>query len=283
MTSHSTVGVDNDLAARETGVTNRASDHEAPGRVDDQLEVVVGEPFRNNRPDHVLDQIGPDHGFTVNAVVVLGGHQHSAESDRTIVLVVEGDLGLPVRPQVRDGAGPAHLGMALGHPMGQVDGQRHQGVGLVAGVAEHHSLVPGALPVQVILLSGGPRPDLLGVIDPLSDVVGLGVDSDHHPTSVAVKAIVLPVVSDLSDRPAHDVGDVYVPGGSDFAGHYAEAGGEHRLAGHPRLGIFGQERVEDGVRNLVGHLVRMSLGDRLRGERPDAAHRSSLSIYRAPS
>src|SRR4029450_14099579 len=39
-----------------------------------------------------------------------------------------------------------------------------------------------------------------------------------------------------------------------------------RLAGAPAARVVGQHRVEHGIRDLVGDLVRMALGDRLRGE-----------------
>lgn len=39
--------------------------------------------------------------------------------------------------------------------------------------------------------------------------------------------------------------------------------GEHGLAGHPRVGIPGQKRIQNAVRNPVGQLVRVSLGNGL--------------------
>ena len=46
-----------------------------------------------------------------------------------------------------------------------------------------------------------------------------------------------------------------------------EAGGHQRLAGHTRGRILLQQRVEDRVGDLVGHLVRVTLGHRLGCER----------------
>ena len=109
------------------------------------LVVVVGELFGDDRLDDVLDQIGPDHRVAVDAVVVLGGDEHGLEPNRLAVLVVEGDLGLAVGAEVRDGPGLADLGEALGHAVGDVDRHRHEDVGLVAGVAEHHALIAGTL------------------------------------------------------------------------------------------------------------------------------------------
>jgi hypothetical protein len=82
---------------------------------------------------------------------VLGRDQHGVDALRATVLVDDGDLGLAVGPQVRHGAGAAHLGQALGEAVRQPDRQGHEIRRLVAGVAEHHPLVPGALGVQHVL------------------------------------------------------------------------------------------------------------------------------------
>ena len=60
------------------------------------------------------------------------------------VLVLDGDLGLAVRAQVRQLAGLADLGQPARHPVGERDRQRHQLGRLAAGEAEHHPLVAGA-------------------------------------------------------------------------------------------------------------------------------------------
>ena len=146
-------------------------------------------------------------------------------ADGLAVDVVEGDLGLAVGAQVGDGAGLAHLGQALGQAVGDVDRQRHEHVGLVAGVAEHHPLVAGALLVELVL-AGGAGADLLGVVDALGDVGRLLVEADHDAAGVAVVAVGLAVVADLVDRLADDLGDVDVGRGGDLAGDDGQAGGD---------------------------------------------------------
>jgi hypothetical protein len=49
-----------------------------------------------------------------------------------------------------------HLGVPLDQPMAELDGQRHQVLGLAAGEAEHHALVARALaaPSTPIAMSG---------------------------------------------------------------------------------------------------------------------------------
>ena len=218
----------------------------------------------------MLDHVRTDLGVAVHAVVVLGRDEHGAQRDGATVDVLEGDLGLRVGAEVRDGSGLADLGEALRHAMCEVDGQRHEHVGLVAGVAEHHPLVAGALLVELVVLAGTAGAHLFGVVDPLGDVGRLLVDRDHDAARVPVVAEALAVVADVADGATHRRGDVHVGIGGDLSCDDRQPGGDHGLAGHPGLGVLGEDRVEDGVRDLVGHLVGVTLGHRFRGEGPTA-------------
>ncbi len=134
--------------------------------------------------------------------------------------------------------GLADLGEALGHAVGQVDRQRHEHVGLVAGVAEHHPLVAGALLVELVVLAGTAGAHLLGVVDALGDVGRLLVDRDHDAARVPVVAEALAVVADVADGAAHRRGDVHVGVGGDLSCDDRQPGGDHRLAGDPGLGVL---------------------------------------------
>ena len=147
MAGHAPVGVHDDLATGQTGVAHRTADNKATGRVDVHLVAVVGELLGDRRTDDLFDQVGSDHRVPVDAVVVLGRHHHRPKTNRRVPLVVKGHLGLGVRSEVGDGSRLADLGVAFSHSVGQVNGQRHEHVGLIARKAEHHSLVAGALAV----------------------------------------------------------------------------------------------------------------------------------------
>ena len=123
--------------------------------------------------------------------------EHVRQPDGLAVLVVERDLCLAVGAQVRHGAGLAHLGEPLGHAVGEPDRQRHQVGRLVAGVAEHHPLVAGALAVEVVL-AGLAAAQLLALVDALGDVGALLVDADDDAAGVAVEAVERVVVADAS-------------------------------------------------------------------------------------
>jgi hypothetical protein len=106
---------------------------------------------------------------------------------------------------------------------------RHQVGRLVAGVAEHHALVAGALQLELVLGRPGAA-DLFALVHALRDVGALLVDADDDAAGVAVEAVQRVVVADAVDDLAGQLGDVDVGRGGDLAGDDAQAGGEQRLA-----------------------------------------------------
>ncbi len=121
-------------------------------------------------------------------------------------------------------------------------------------------------------------------VDALGDIGRLAADTDVDAGGRAVEALLRRVVADLQDAFAHDVVDI---GERLFGrgGHLTDdmhlAGGDGRLDRHARLGIDGQQRVEDriadGVTDLVGGV---SFGDRLAGKQPTCAHSVILQVVR---
>ena len=110
MAGGAAVGVDDDLASGEAGVTDGSADHEDAGRVDQQalvegvfveeLAVSLGQDGR----DHVLPEVGADLRLVVDALGVLGGDQDLLDRDRLAVGVADGDLGLAVGTEVVEDA-----------------------------------------------------------------------------------------------------------------------------------------------------------------------------------
>ena len=183
-----------------------------------------------------------------------------------VLLVADGHLRLAVGAQMRHDVGLAHLGELLREPVRQHDRQRHQLVGLVRRVAEHHPLVAGADAVERVVVA---VLRFVRRVDALRDVGRLLVERDHHAARVCVEAVLRARVADLADPLAHEARDVDVRVGRDLAGDDDEARGDQRLAGDAAHRVVLEDGVEDGVGDLVGDLVRMALGDGLgrEGER----------------
>ena len=85
----------------------------------------------------------------------------------------------------------------MGEPVREPDRHRHEVVGLVARVAEHHPLVAGALAVEDVLAARA-RARLERPVDALRDVGRLLVDRHDHAAGVAVEAERLAVVADAA-------------------------------------------------------------------------------------
>ena len=168
-------------------------------------------------------------------VGVLGRDQELLDPDRPAVGVADGDLGLAVGPEVVEAAVLADRGEPFRQPVRDVDRHRHQRLGLVGRVAEHHPLVAGAGDEQ--LVTRPLDPGLVGLVDALGDVGRLLVERDQDRDVVAVVAVVAVVVADLADRLADDLGDVEVDVGRDLARDDRHPGVDEGLAGDPALGV----------------------------------------------
>jgi hypothetical protein len=107
---HAAVSVDDDLAPGQAGVGVGAAELERPRRVAEQREVVLGELRRQQRPDDVVEQVGLEQRFDVDAGLVLGRDQYGVEADGPVALVLDRDLRLPVRPEIGQDPGFADLG-----------------------------------------------------------------------------------------------------------------------------------------------------------------------------
>ena len=186
---------------------------------------------------------------------VLGREHHGLESDRLVVLVAQRHLAFGIRTQPLKLAGLAHLRLALHQAVREGNRRRHQHVGLVGGVAEHQPLVAGALLALVL------------AVDALGDVRGLLADDVDDPAAGAVESHLGGVVADLEHRLAHQRFDVDPGAGGHLAGDDDDTGLDQRLAGDAAAIVLLEDRIEHRVGDLVGHLVRVPLGHRLRGEK----------------
>jgi hypothetical protein len=107
---------------------------------------------------------------------------------------------------------------------------------------------------------------LVGVRDALVDIGRLLLDGDRNTTRLAVEADLGAGVADVGDRATHDRGDVDVGRGRDLTGDDHPSGRDQGFASHAGERVAGEDLIEYRIGDLVGHLVGMSLGDRLRGE-----------------
>ncbi len=265
MPAHAAVGVHDDLAAGDAAIALRAADDEAAGRVHVVDRALVQQLRRHRRLDHLLDDFLAD--LLVRDVRgVLGRNDDGVHAHGLAVRIVfDGHLALGIGTDPRHLAGLAQVGQLAHDPVGQDDRQRHQLGGFVAGVAEHHALVAGALLGRGLAFG-------LGGVHALGDVRRLAFDGDEHRADVGVEAGFLVVVADVDDGLASHFGVVDDGLGGDFAGDDDHAGLGQAFAGHAAFGILGQTGVQDRIRHGVAQLVGMAFGHGFGGEHGILGH-----------
>src|SRR5690606_27929056 len=107
--------------------------------------------------------------------------------------VAAGDLGFRIRTQPRQQAVLACFGLALDQTVREADRRGHQHVGLVAGIAEHQTLVAGALVFR------------FGAVDALGNIYRLLADDVDDAAGGAVETDLRAVVADVDDDVAYQL------------------------------------------------------------------------------
>src|ERR1700691_4706006 len=155
-------------------------------------------------------------------------------------VIFDGDLRFSVGTKIGAGAIFPHFRKLQSELVGQGNREGHQFGSLVAGIAEHHSLIAGAAGVHTH-----------------GYVAGLFVDAGNNGASIGVETVNGVVIADRLDYSTDQVLEVDVGFGGDFAGDYDQAGAGQGLAGDAAAGIFTQACVQNGIGNLVGDFVGM--------------------------
>ena len=218
-----------------------------------------GRAIEISRGDGLLDQLLDDdlaNRRMADVGFMLRRDHHRGDLLRTPIDVTHGDLALSVGAQEIDLLLLAQFGDVFHQPMRERDRQRHLLGGLVASEAEHQALVAGALLLMQSLAFG----------DTLRDIGGLRLDRHQHRAGLGIEAGLDIVVADVPGSLARDAYEIGMGAAGNFAGQHDEAGFGQRLEGNSGVGVFGNQRIENCIRNLIAHLVGMAFGDRLRRE-----------------
>ncbi len=268
------VGVDDDLAAGETGVPVRPADHEGARRVH-VPDGVLREPAVGQDLADVGLHDGADVGRGLAFVGVLVADDDLRDLDRLAVLVADRELALGVGAKRRFRTGLPRLGEAAEDRMGVLDRRRHELGRLHRGVAEHDALVARAFVLR------------LGRVHALRDVRGLAV-KEVRDLAMRVMELLLRV-ADVGDAvardcldAAHEVVQLLGGGKAHLSADHHPVGRREGLAGDASLGFLGEESVEHGVGDAVADLVGVALGDGFRGEDVILAGHERCSIRDTP-
>jgi hypothetical protein len=174
------------------------------------------------------------------------------DNGAVVVLVLNGDLGLGVGAEPGQRAvtaGSRHGSVKL---VGELEGQGEQLGGLVGGVAEHDTLVTGAKLLESLV-----------VVETLGNIGGLLLNGNEQVQGLVVKALLGVIVANVLDGVADNLLVVELGLGGDLTKDHDHASLGGGLASDLGQGVLSQAGVEDGIGDLVGNLVGVTLTDRL--------------------
>ena len=143
--------------------------------------------------------------------------------------------------------------------MRERDGERHVLARLVAGEADHHTLVACADQVDGIdaIVFRFLRPAHAHV-----DIGRLLLQADDHTGCLVVETLRGIVVADLLQHVACDVLRVELRGRGHFAEHNNQAGLGSRFTGDPPVRVLAENGVKDRIRNEVADFIGVTFGHR---------------------
>ena len=255
------IGVHDDFAPCEAGVTVRPADDEAAGGVHEDARVFIQQLCRDDGANHMGDYRLADL-FLRHIRVMLRADDDGVHAHGFVALIFHADLRLAVRPEEGQFAAFAHGAELARERMGEIDGQRHIFRRFVAGIAEHHALIARA-GCKIGFLAGF---CFERAIHAKRDVRGLFAKRNEDGAGFAVKAVGGIVIADVADDAAHEGGDVKRRICGDFAHHEREARRDAALTCHAGLRIFRKAGVQHRVGKLIADFVRMSVRDGFRGK-----------------
>ena len=182
-----------------------------------------------------------------------------------IVVVFHGHLRFSVRPQIRQRAVLPHLRQPSGQSVGQRYGQRHHLRSLVAGKAEHHTLISGSRLIGHLRFIGK-LPVLIfqRLVYSHGYIRRLFIYGGHYRAHITVKSIFTAVVPYVTDHISGQLLYIDIAFCAYFPHDHRVSGINSRLCRHTSLGILFHYGIHYGIRYLIADLIGMSLGYRFR-------------------
>ena len=301
MSTPATVGVDDDLAASETGITLRTTNDELARRIDVQVSVAAVQAdgrlailqldLLKSALDHLLLNLlvhllhaWGSHLSSLVALAllaahglqrlsVLSGNHHGVDllwlnGAIRVLQVLNGHLGLAIWAQPPALTALANISQGLAQTRGHGVGQRHAVRCLIAGISKHDALVTGTH-VQVLLVH----------MDAAGNVRALLVDAHQHFAALVAQSLAVhagqvihkAVKTDLCHDSSHNLVIVQLGLSGDLTCHHDHVVLGCSLASHLALGVHLEACIQHCIGHLVADLVRMALVDRLGREEESAA------------
>ena len=257
VTGISAVGIYDDLASGQTGISVRSADNETAGGVDEEFCICIYHLCRKNRIKNIFFDVFMDL-FLCHIRIMLCGQYDSIQTNRFVVFIIfNSNLSLSVRTQILQSAVFADFGQLQGQFVGQSDGIGHVLFGFVGGVTKHHTLIACTDGIDLIVghfVFFG----FQSFVYAKSDVRGLLIDRGDHAAGVCVKTIFSTGITDLTNGITYDFLNVNICICGDLTHNHDKACSGAGLTCHTAHGILGNQSIQNGIGNLVTHFVRMA-------------------------
>ena len=204
--------------------------------------------------DLLLDLLSELLGGDIGAVLSRDDYGVDAEGNdgTVVVLVLNSDLGLGVGSEPGKGAVAAGGGHGSIELVGEEKGEGEELRGLVGGISEHDTLV-----TSTELLEG------LIVVETLGDIGRLLLDGDEEVEGLVVEALGRVVVADIPDGVTDYLLVVELGAGGNLTEDHDHTGLGRSLTGDLGEGVIAQAGIENGIGDLIGNLVGVTLTDGL--------------------
>ena len=138
---------------------------------------------------------------------MLAGNNNGGNLDRLAVLIFNSNLRFSVRIKIRQFAAFTNFGKLYGKFVRQADRHRHQFLCFVAGIAEHHALIPCSVQVILIFLI---MLQFKRSVYAEGDIRALLIERYANAASIAVKAFFTAVIADFADGFSDDSGNIHL-------------------------------------------------------------------------
>lgn len=249
----SSVGIDNNLSASETGITlGTTNDESARG-----LDVVDGFVVKELGGNDLLDDLLKDLRSEVlggDIIRVLGGDDDSVDSlgdsGTVVVGILDSDLGLGVGSQPSERTISSSSSKGSVKLVGQDDGQGQELLSLVSGIAEHDTLVTSSELLKSLL-----------VVQTLGDIGRLLLNGNKHVTGLVVETLLGVIVTNVLDGVSHNLLVVKGSLGGDLTKDHDHTGLCGGLTGNLGERVLLEAGIKNGIRDLVTDLIGVSLTD----------------------
>ena len=103
MTTHATVGINNNLSTGKTSISHRSTNNKAASWIDVNVCVIPSNvDLTHDRCNNVVNHVLLDNGHVLNLWGVLCGDNNSGDLNGFLVLIANGNLSLAVWTQILD-------------------------------------------------------------------------------------------------------------------------------------------------------------------------------------